>query len=176
MMGLAENAGVQLSEVGLNFRFRALARFSIEQIEAAAFNIAETYKYLKLPPIAEFIERIEGSVDDRAEVEASRVIEAVRRHGHYETVSFDDPVTHAVIVQKYGGWIRLCREHLTTENAVRFFPVEFQKAYKAFKASGLEDHRPLIGAGSSDRHNKVTSIKGLISNSLKRLEGKSNEA
>lgn len=49
-------------------------------------------------------------IEDMAIVEVGKVLEAVRKHGAYSSVVFDDPVTQAVIARNYGGWPRLCRE------------------------------------------------------------------
>lgn len=45
-----------------------------------------------------------GFVEDRAIIEVSKVLEAVRQHGAYSNVIFDSPVTQAVIARAYGGW------------------------------------------------------------------------
>lgn len=56
------------------------------------------------------VSRSYDPVEDMAIIEVGKVLEAVRKHGAYSSVVFDDPVTQAVIVRTYGGWPRLCSE------------------------------------------------------------------
>jgi len=49
-------------------------------------------------------------LEDRAIVEVGNVLSAVSKYGAYSSVVFDDPVTQAVIVRHYGGWVRFCSE------------------------------------------------------------------
>ena len=68
-----------------------------------------------------------GFAEDRAIVEAGKVLEAVRQHGAYSSVVFDSPVTQAVIVRAYGGWARLC-----SECDAKGFRREFARTWTAY--------------------------------------------
>ena len=71
-------------------------------------------------------------IEDRAIVEVGKVLEAVRKHGAYSSVVFDDPITQAVIIRTYGGWPRLCFEC----NA-RNFRREFVRTWAAYCRLGV---------------------------------------
>jgi len=144
MAGLAENFGTTLTKAGLRMRFEALKQYSIEQVRNAAISILRTRKYLKMPTIAEFIEHLEGgSAEDIAQVEAAKVLEAIKVHGPYRSVVFDNPVTQAVIEYSFGGWTKLA-EDLDAKGEKWFFK-DFERAYGAFARQGVKLGGTLLG-------------------------------
>lgn len=137
MQGLADNFGAELSAPGLEMRFEALKAFPLGQVQQAAMSLMETRKFLKMPTVAEFLEHMgSGSCDDRAEVEAGKVIRAIEQHGGYTSVAFDDPVTQAVIFQGYGGWAKLCDELAVADE--KWFRRDFAKMYAAYSRQRVE--------------------------------------
>ena len=85
-------------------RFRLLAAYPFAEVERAALAVVATRKFTTIPPPAEFLEFLTGgSLEDRGEVEAGKVLQAIGQHGRYSSVVFDDAVTQAVIMQAYGG-------------------------------------------------------------------------
>lgn len=131
MQGLAENFGGELSKPGLQMRFELLRAFPIEAVEQMALRLLATRKYTRMPTVAEMLEHLgEGSVEDRAELEAAKVLNAIGDVGGYQSVVFDDPVTMAVIHGSYGGWRLLCAE--TSEADARWFRQQFAKTYAAY--------------------------------------------
>ena len=100
MQGVAECYGQTLSAQGIALRFKLLEPYSIQAVEKAALSIMATRKYTSMPVPADFLEHIGGgAAEDKAEVEAGKVLSAIGRHGAYASVVFDDAVTQAVIVQ-----------------------------------------------------------------------------
>jgi hypothetical protein len=74
-----------------------------------------------MPKPVELIEYIAGSpqdVADRAMLQAHLVIDAIRQHGAYKSVKFDDAVTNAVIDQGFGGWVSLAGDLLRAQPQV----------------------------------------------------------
>lgn len=131
MQGLAENFGGELSKPGLKMRFELLRPYSIEAVEQMALRLLATRKYTRMPTVAEMLEHLgDGSVEDRAEIEAAKVLTAIGDVGGYQSVVFDDPVTMAVIQGSYGGWRLLCAE--TSEADARWFRQQFAKTYAAY--------------------------------------------
>lgn len=131
MQGLAENFGGELSKPGLKMRFELLRPYPLEAVEQMALRLLATRKYTRMPTIAEMLEYMgEGSVEDRAEIEAAKVLKAIGDVGGYQSVVFDDPVTMAVIHGSYGGWRLLCAE--TAEADARWFRQQFGKTYAAY--------------------------------------------
>jgi hypothetical protein len=109
MQGVAECYGQTLSAQGIALRFKLLEPFSLPEVEKAALSIMASRKYTSMPVPADFLEHISGgSAEDKAEVEAGKVLSAIGQHGGYASVVFDDAVTQAVIVQAHGGWPKLC--------------------------------------------------------------------
>jgi hypothetical protein len=138
MLGLAENYGQSLSPQGIALRFRALADKDIAEVEKAAMSLIMCRKYSTMPTVAELLEHISGgSVEDKAEVEAGKVLDAISAHGAYASVVFDDPTTQAVIVNAYGGWAKLCQD-CGVEEPVKWFRKEFAKVWAAYSRQGVQ--------------------------------------
>lgn len=137
MLGVAENYGQSLSSEGISIRFKALESYSINEIERAAISIIVCRKYTSMPTIADFLEHMSGgSVEDKAEVEAGKVLSAIGKHGGYASVVFDNPVTQAVIVQAYGGWVKLC-QNCGVEESEKWFRKDFAKIWAAYSRQGV---------------------------------------
>lgn len=131
MQGLAENFGGELSRPGLKMRFELLKPYPIEAVEQMALRLLATRKFTRMPTVAEMLDFLgDGSVEDRAEIEAAKVLKAIGDVGGYQSVVFDDPVTMAVIHGSYGGWRLLCAE--TSEADTRWFRQQFAKTYGAY--------------------------------------------
>ena len=132
MIGTGELFSNNLSPLGLELMFKALKRYSYEQINKATHEILRTRKYTKMPTVADFIEAIEGPQekidDDRAELQAMSVIDEIRRVGSWGAPRFDDPIT-ADLVRRRFGWQSLC-EMQTDKTS--FFVREFKSAYLSY--------------------------------------------
>lgn len=144
MAAMAEIYGKELSAPALGLHFRLLREYAFEEVERAALTILKSRKYTSMPTPADFIEHISGgSVDDRAEVEAGKVLRAIATIGGYRSVVFDDPVTQAVIGQTYGGWARLCRESSLRHE--KWWRREFVRAYASYARQRVVLHGHLPG-------------------------------
>ena len=144
MAVLAENFGGELSKPGLKTRFELFRAYPIEAVEQMALRLLATRKYTRMPTVAEMLEYMgEGSVEDRAEIEAAKVLAAIGDIGGYQSVVFDDPVTMAVIHGSYGGWRLLCAE--TTEADARWFRQQFAKTYAAYSRREVKVYGHLPG-------------------------------
>ena len=145
MQGVAECYGQNLSAQGIALRFKLLARFDFAEVEKAALSVMATRKYTSMPTPADFLEHISGgAVEDKAEVEAGKVLDAIGRHGGYGSVVFDDAVTQAVIVQAYGGWVKLCAD-CGTEEPEKWFRKDFARIWAAYCRQGVQRHGHLPG-------------------------------
>jgi hypothetical protein len=136
MVAMAENFSAQLSNAGIVMRFEAMIDLTIEEIEQAAKEILRSRKFLKMPTVAEFIEHVRGDPESKALVQASRVLEAIKRHGANASVAFDDPITQAVIRYGFGGWIKTCGE-LLSENE-KWFIRDFCRIYQGYSKEGVK--------------------------------------
>ena len=145
MLGLAENYGQSLSSQGIALRFRALAEHGIDEVEQAALSLMRHRKYASMPTVAELLEHLHGgSAEDKAEVEAGKVLTAISEHGSYTSVVFDEAVTQAVIVQAYGGWVKLCAD-CGTEESEKWFRKDFARIWAAYSRQGVQRHGYLPG-------------------------------
>ena len=145
IQGVAECYGQTLSAQGVALRFKLLEQFSLPEVEKAALSVMATRKYTSMPTPADFLEHISGgSAEDKAEVEAGKVLEAIGRHGAYSSVVFDDAVTQAVIVQAYGGWPKLCQD-CGVEESEHWFRKNFARTWAAYSRQGVKQSGHLPG-------------------------------
>lgn len=122
---------VDYSPAILSIWWGGLQQFDLPAIQDALGRHAanpDTGQFL--PKIADVVRMIEGSTLDAAMVAWSRVDEAFRRVGVYQSVTFDDPITMRVL-HDMGGW---AKHERTTEDEWVFVGKEFQKRYAAFRA------------------------------------------
>ena len=145
IQGVGECYGQNLSAQGIALRFKMLEPFDFVEVQNAAYSVMATRKYTSMPTPADFLEHISGgSAEDKAEVEAGRVLGAIGRHGPYVSVVFDDAVTQAVIVQAYGGWPKLCAD-CGVEESVHWFRKNFAKTWAAYSRQGVKQTGHLPG-------------------------------
>lgn len=87
-----------------------------------------------------------------AEIEADRVFKATDSVGGWQSVSFGDSVTHAVIVRGFGGWDELCS--LLPENMEEMFRKKFIRLYNECKRQGVEGAGYLPGRAEIENNAK----------------------
>jgi hypothetical protein len=145
IQGVAECYSQSLSAQGIALRFKMLEQFDFAEVQNAAYSVMVTRKYTSMPTPADFLEHISGgNPEDKAEVEAGKVLEAIGRHGAYASVVFDDAVTQAVIVQAYGGWPKLCAV-CGVEESEHWFRKNFAKTWAAYSRQGVKQASYLPG-------------------------------
>ena len=171
MQGVAECYGQTLSAQGVALRFKLLEQFSLPEVEKAVLSVMATRKYTSMPVPADFLEHISGgSAEDKAEVEAGKVLDAIGTHGAYSSVVFDNAVTQAVIVQAYGGWPKLCA-HCGVEESAHWFRKNFAKTWAAYCRQGVKQHGHLPGlfeiANYSNGYHECVQPPKLIGDSFK---------
>jgi len=150
--GVAECYSQSLSAQGVILRFKLLSQFAYAEVESAALSIMATRKYTSMPTPADFLEHINGgSAEDKAEVEAGKVLSAIGKHGAYASVVFDDAVTQAVIVQAYGGWPKLCAA-CGVEESENWFRKNFAKTWAAYSRQGVKQFGHLPGLFEITNH------------------------
>lgn len=173
MVGLAENYGQTITPEGIMLRFNALRAHPIEDVQRATMSLLASRKYTTMPTVADFMEHLGGgAVQDIAEVEAGKVVDAIRMVGGYRSVSFDDPVTQAVIEQGFGGWAKINEE--LTDEGMAWFRKDFVRMYQSFAKQGVKLHGHL--AGIAEIQNSANGLTqwvqppALIGNQQKALE------
>jgi len=134
MVAMAENFNADLSRPGLRLRYESLKQFSVEQIKAAALKVMATRKYSGMPPVAELIEAIPGTqalaVEDKAEIEASKIIEHLNKYGTSKWPDLSDPVTKHLMFNRWP--YMLWAASVTTSETV-WWRKEFKETYMSYR-------------------------------------------
>ena len=128
-----------------------LRDLTLEDVKRAAVRAMRTSKFM--PAVAELRELAGEMLPDHRAVKAWEAFkEAIRRHGYYQSISFDDGLINAT-VHNLGGWMPLI-ERLDSEEDEKWVRKDFERVYKAFAISGIghEQARPLIGYCDVENH------------------------
>ena len=132
MLGMADNFRDTVTKEGMALRFDVLKEFSIQQVEAAARKILLTRKYTKMPPVAEFIEAIQGqapAVEDKALVMANEIVSHLKRFGSGVSPTLDhDPTAKRLMATRwpYRQWASS-----VLDSELKWWIKEFCAAYRA---------------------------------------------
>ncbi len=111
--------------------WEALKGYSIAEVRGAlSAHVMNPDSGQFLPKPADVRRALEGSSDTRALQAWSKVDQAVRRIGPWESVAFDDPIIHAVLADM-GGWTGLGQ---VTEDEWPFRRNEFVRRYQGYVA------------------------------------------
>ena len=118
-----------------------LSDLPVDVVEAACAKAMRVSKYF---PSAYELREFAGVIPEktRAAIAWESVESAVRIHGGYTTVLFDDPVVNAVI-RNLGGWIHVCS--LSIEEFNKWFRKDFESRYESFFQAQRGIMEPLIG-------------------------------
>jgi hypothetical protein len=143
MASLGELYGKSMSESLVELYWAALKRFELSAIQQAIkihINHPERGQYMLKPN--DVVRYLEGSTACQALQAWSKVIQAIKTVGQYDSVVFDDSLIHAVI-QDMGGWIRLCK---LQENELNFRAREFERRYEIYLLNKPDTYpKKLIG-------------------------------
>ena len=96
-----------------------------------------------MPKIAEFVEAIEGSLDERAVEAWDEAMNACVKYGPYRSVSFADEAINRAVNHIVGGWDKINNCGL---DELVWVKKEFLSAYKAYAGKELARTR-LRGIG-----------------------------
>lgn len=143
-LGLCELLGVAADEFKTELYFRALSAFSAQDVVRGIDKAITQCRFFPKP--VELVELIQGCPEDIAEVEAGKVIEAVKRVGSWTSVAFDNAVTAAVVQQGFGGWVKLCSD--LTANDEKWFRKDFCRLYVNFSRQNMRVTGALAGQAS----------------------------
>jgi len=151
MYALGENFNAQVTKPGLRIRFEALKQYSMEQVRAACVEVVRNRKFHGMPNVAEIVAAIGDRTEDRAVAQAHKVIECIRSYGAYDTPTFDDPVTNAVMTKRF-RWQEVCQ---LREDHLKWFIKDFSEAYRSYST---EQTREMIECDSQKLKQLVENI------------------
>ncbi len=139
---LCEYYGKDLSESLLTIYWDNLSHYDYPAVsDAMKRHMQNPDDGRFMPKVADVVKLLEGSSLDRASSAWSKVERAIKSHGPYRTVAFDDPIIHRVI-QDLGGWPRLGE---IDADDMQFTANHFINRYKGFVNSSFEHPRLLYG-------------------------------
>lgn len=132
MLGMADNFRDNITKEGMTMRFDMLKDYTIEQVESAAKQIMLTRKYTKMPPVAEFIEILQGgNKEDKALVIANNIISHLKTHGSRVFPKLEDSIAKHLMTKRwpYYEW-----SSMVLESELKWWTKEFCEAYKSYTA------------------------------------------
>jgi len=145
----------KLSPLGLEMFFKAVQKYPFELVKQAFLHHIHTSPYMPKP--YDIISYIEGSDTDKAAEAWLAVKAAIRKHGSYRSVAFDDPAVHYAI-DAMGGWPRICMMSVQEEP---FRRQEFEALYQ--RARGISwEHVPKRLAGIHELNNRAAIANGKL--------------
>lgn len=122
----------QLAAEAVLIFFEALREHSLDDVLRALRLHVKTPQRCKFWPKPGDIEELISGSRAIASLEAwTKVETAVRRHGRYRSVVFDDALVH-VILEDMGGWPRLCE--VASEKDMEFQRQEFCRRYEGARS------------------------------------------
>jgi hypothetical protein len=127
LMLLAEIYNRKLSELLLQAYWDCLKSYSLASFKQVLCHFLKNPDSANhgFPSPAAWIKVLEGDSQAKGLAAWTKVIRAIRYVGQYESVTFNDPITHAVI-NDMGGWIFLCKQ---PERELIFLQKEFERRY-----------------------------------------------
>ena len=114
--------------------FENLAQYSLPDFAGACRKIIRDRTYQRMPKIAEFVEAIEGSIDERAVEAWDEAMNACIKYGPYRSVSFADEAINRAVNYIVGGWDKINNCEL---DELVWVKKEFLSAYKAYAGKEL---------------------------------------
>jgi hypothetical protein len=114
--------------------FSALKQYDIGTLKRGIERMVMTRVFPSFPKPGEIVHEIDGSKEERGVSAWGKVVDAIRRVGPYQSVSFDDPIIHAVI-DFMGGW-PATGDWL--EEELKWKQKEFERLYSIMEARGSD--------------------------------------
>lgn len=154
---LAEAFGLSVSDARMGIYAEMLADLPIEKIKAGIITIIKTRTFGgNLPTVAEIREAIDSEgvpLESRAAIAWDKAMYALHSHGTYQSIKFDDPLIHHIIVQ-WGGWAEFGNWPADQTHWKRR---DFMKLYEQYaKNGGLPEPRQHL-IGVAEYENQVHS-------------------
>lgn len=168
MINVAEIYNKKLSQPMLDIYWRCLEAYSFAQISMALkIHLLHPDHGQFMPKPADILRAINGNTGSQATLAWNKVLQSIRRVGSYESVVFDDPLIHLVIMD-LGGWIALCQHD---SKSLIFVAKDFEKIYSIYLQRKPNSY-PNKLIGQTEHKNKQAGF----SHQELRLLGEKNKA
>lgn len=145
-----------ISEFAIRVWWNAMQRYDLAAVREAInrhFANPDAGQFLPMP--ADIVKMLEGRSVDSASLAWAEVDKAVRRVGPYQSVTFADPITAAVIEQM-GGWVELCRG---TDQEWPFIAKRFETIYQGYKMRSMLPEAPDRQIGIAEAYNGLQGFE-----------------
>ncbi len=134
-------------------------QLTAQEWQSGVAAVVASHEFSGLPAIGSIIKAARASsgraalaVEDQAAVAWGKVLDAIREHGAYRTVQFDDAAISPTI-RDLGGWVTVC--DTPRDELIRFVRPTFAKLYAAHARAGTSSKSPalagLLAADASRR-------------------------
>lgn len=144
------------SDVVIALWWQALKDFELPAIrKGLSMHVMNPDSGQFMPRPADVVKMLGGSTADNALLAWSKVSEAVRRIGSYDSVVFDDPIIHAVIYDM-GGWVVVS---MKGDDEWDFVRNEFVNRYRGYAIRGETPSYPPVLIGIFETHNSKEGYK-----------------
>lgn len=167
IMVLGEIFDVNVSKHKMDIYFEILKSYTDEQIEKAFEIIVRTCKFFPKP--AEIIELIEGKENEKLLLMWEKIKNAIRDHGAYESIAFEDRIINQII-ESLGGWVFLCS---TPNEEMKWRQKEFERLYYVFRNQNVKE-MPVYVMGITEQCNRQIGVEneftGIMEGSLESLK------
>lgn len=135
----------EITETIIEIYWKIFERFEMEAFKQAASRVMMKAEYFPVPAV--ILNEIIGTDDDNALQAWDQVKTAMRLHGAYESILFEDGRIGAII-ESFGGWPQFCM--LKESEIDTFKRNEFMKLYK-----NLGHREPKLLPGIFEIQNQV---------------------
>ena len=147
--------GKTLTPMMVQILWNALSSYDLQAVSSAFDRHLVNPDTGQFPPKpADVVRLLDGGTEDNAQLAWAKVDRAVRLVGSYQSVVFDDPIIHAVLLDM-GGWIALGK---CTEDEWPFRAREFEKRYRGYTLRGMVDYQRKL-TGIAEAQNETAGQK-----------------
>ena len=126
----------QFTPVLIDVYWNVLKDFKYDEVEKAIDRCLANPQGRFLPRPADIIAAMDTNPQKQALKAWDKAISAVRVHGAYESVAFDDALIHAVI-ESIGGWKEFCH---SPKDRLAFTSKDFQDRYRDYMVAKPSRH------------------------------------
>jgi hypothetical protein len=143
-MAMCEIKDRTMSNVGMDLYYETVKHLDVETWNRAVSGVIANNKYAGIPQPAEILEATGQNEDKDAQamLAMEKIKEAIRDHGPYQSVVFDDPIIHMLVSSHDKGWPGLC--DMTLEEH-KWLWKDWIKLYKAYQIRPKRYPARLIG-------------------------------
>ncbi len=175
LQGLIINSSVKYrtpeeEKAAFKFYFGALKHLGIDEIADAVKAILRTWKWNRLPTVAEILDHVPGQkliqIEDKARIQAQLVIKTLRTSGAHTGIGWKDPITKWIMANRwpYYNWASQA-----LEKELHWWEKEFITLYKSMDQAEDESRKHL---DFTPRSSDPEAIGDVLVRALPKMGGK----